>query len=150
MPGCPHRLCSWVLCIMYHVRMHEQNTRIDLVAMLPILDPENKPFSTSDILNVIMTSLGKAAKFIKNVIPDPENISVDIKIMILCVLQVDTFSWHPLWNLKWQTILCGFSWVLSLKIMNLHTINYAHFDAFVKLCTIVSLNSCIKNYGDKK
>ena len=49
--------------------------------MLSIQDLENKHYNTSAFLIIIMTS----SKFSINELPDPENVSVLIKIMILCV-----------------------------------------------------------------
>ena len=54
--------------------------------MLSIQDPQNKPFNTSAILSDIITSC-RAAKYIMNEFPDPKNVSVHSKIMILGVLQ---------------------------------------------------------------
>ena len=61
--------------------MHEKINRIDHVSMLSIQDLENKHYNTSAFFIIIMTS----SKFSIIEFPDPENVSVLIKIMILCV-----------------------------------------------------------------
>ena len=60
----------------------------DHVSMLPIHDLKNKHFNMSAILYVIMT-LCKATNFVINEFTDPENVSVDTKIVILCIPQAE-------------------------------------------------------------